>query len=66
MSWHRRRLRLRRSQHRRLGFSDAEIFAWIEASGLTLESNLALPPTSAEGLTVKIWTAQRGQPSKGS
>jgi len=46
-------------QHRRLGFSDAEILAWIEASGLTLESNIALPPASAEGLTVKIWTGRR-------
>ena len=46
-------------QHRRLGFSDAEIIAWIEASGLTLESNIALPPASAEGLTVKIWTGRR-------
>jgi ubiquinone/menaquinone biosynthesis C-methylase UbiE/DNA-binding transcriptional ArsR family regulator len=46
-------------QHRRLGFSDAEIVAWIEAAGLVLESNIALPPTSAEGLTVKIWTGRR-------
>ena len=46
-------------QHRRLGFADAEIIAWIEASGLTLESNIALPPASAEGLTVKIWTGRR-------
>jgi len=46
-------------QHRRLGFADAEISAWIEAAGLVLESNLALPPASAEGLTVKIWTARR-------
>jgi ArsR family transcriptional regulator len=46
-------------QHRRLGFTDAEITAWIEAAGLVLDSNIALPPTSAEGLTVKIWTARR-------
>jgi ArsR family transcriptional regulator len=46
-------------QHRRLGFADAEIIPWIEAAGLVLDSNIALPPTSAEGLTVKIWTARR-------
>jgi ArsR family transcriptional regulator len=46
-------------QHRRLGFADAEIIPWIEAAGLVLDANIALPPTSAEGLTVKIWTARR-------
>jgi ArsR family transcriptional regulator len=46
-------------QHRRLGFADAEIAAWIEAAGLVLDANIALPPTSDEGLTVKIWTARR-------
>jgi ArsR family transcriptional regulator len=46
-------------QHRRLGFADAEIIPWIEAAGLVLDSNIALPPTSDEGLTVKIWTARR-------
>ncbi len=46
-------------QHRRLGFADAEILPWLEAAGLRLESNIALPPSSDEGLTVKIWTARR-------
>jgi len=46
-------------QHRRLGFSDAEIIPWLEAAGLELENNIALPPSSDEGLTVKIWTARR-------
>ncbi|MBU4435853.1 MAG: metalloregulator ArsR/SmtB family transcription factor [Alphaproteobacteria bacterium] len=46
-------------QHRRLGFSDAEMVPWLEAAGLGLESNIALPPSSDEGLTVKIWTARR-------
>lgn len=46
-------------QHRRLGFADDEILPWIEAAGLVPEANIALPPTSAEGLTVKIWTARR-------
>ncbi|MDG2529637.1 ArsR/SmtB family transcription factor [Caulobacter endophyticus] len=46
-------------QHRRLGFADDEILPWIEAAGLVPETNIALPPTTAEGLTVKIWTARR-------
>jgi len=46
-------------QHRRLGFADAEIIPWLEAAGLGLESNIALPPSSSQGLTVKIWTARR-------
>jgi ArsR family transcriptional regulator len=46
-------------QHRRLGFDDVEIVTWIQAAGLALESNIALPPATAEGLTVKIWTARR-------
>ena len=46
-------------QHRRLGFSDAEMVPWLEAAGLGLESDIALPPSSDEGLTVKIWTARR-------
>ena len=46
-------------QHRRLGFADAEIIAWIEAAGLVLDANIALPSHSDDGLTVKIWTARR-------
>ena len=46
-------------QHRRLGFDDVEIVTWLQASGLALESNIALPPATGEGLTVKIWTGQR-------
>lgn len=46
-------------QHRRLGFADAEIAPWIEAAGLVLDANIALPPTTTDGLTVKIWTARR-------
>ncbi len=46
-------------QHRRLGFADDEIQPWIVAGGLVPEVNIALPPTTAEGLTVKIWTARR-------
>jgi len=46
-------------QHRRLGFDDVEIVTWLQAAGLALESNIALPPATDEGLTVKIWTARR-------
>ena len=42
--------------HRRLGFSDAEIFAWMEAAGLTPEAAIRLP---GEPLTVTLWPAAR-------
>jgi ArsR family transcriptional regulator len=46
-------------QHRRLGFSDAEIVRWSEAAGLRSDAALTLPPAEPGGLTVKIWTAAR-------
>jgi ubiquinone/menaquinone biosynthesis C-methylase UbiE len=46
-------------QHRRLGFSDAEMTRWFEAAGLTARAPAALPPAKDKGLTVKIWTAER-------
>ena len=46
-------------QHRRLGFSDAELNGWLEAAGLAANPPLALPPERADGLTVKIWSADR-------
>lgn len=49
-------------QHRRLGFSDAEMGRWFEAAGLAAAAPVALPPArgpAKEGLTVKIWTAER-------
>jgi ArsR family transcriptional regulator len=46
-------------QHRRLGFSDAEIERWISAAGLSGLASVSLPPAREPGLTVKIWTAQR-------
>ncbi|MBO9710800.1 MAG: metalloregulator ArsR/SmtB family transcription factor [Caulobacter sp.] len=49
-------------QHRRLGFADHEIVGWVEAGGLVMDRNIALPPAKPDGLTVKIWTARR--PSK--
>lgn len=45
-------------QHRRLGFTDDEIRAWITAAGLKPSAVTALPPENA-GLTVSIWTAVR-------
>ena len=46
-------------QHRRLGFSDEEIGRWMEGAGLQVLEPLALPPEGEEGLTVKIWRAER-------
>lgn len=45
-------------QHRRLGFSDAEIARWLEDGGLGAGDAVALAP-DAEGLTVCVWTGQR-------
>ena len=44
-------------QHRRLGFSDAEMGRWLEVAGLTPVEPVTLPPNSTGGLTVKIWAA---------
>ncbi len=43
--------------HRRLGFSDDEVRAWCQATGLGLERVETLSPSSGERkkLTVKIW-----------
>lgn len=46
-------------QHRRLGFSDEEIERWLGSAGLDPAPAVTLPPASAEGLTVKIWTGDR-------
>lgn len=45
-------------QHRRLGFSDAEVRGWLKDFGLTPSAPIALPPDT-EGLTVTIWCAVR-------
>lgn len=50
-------------QHRRLGFSDAEIARWLEEGGLDSGDAVALAP-DAEGLTVCVWTGQRPVPGK--
>ncbi len=47
-------------QHRRLGFSDEEMARWLDHAGLERAPPVSLPPTSAEGLTVEIWSAERG------
>lgn len=48
-------------KHRRLGFSGAEMKRWLIEAGLGRVQANALPPARAEGLTVKIWTAERGR-----
>lgn len=45
-------------QHRRLGFTDAEINGWLADAGLRASAPIALPPDK-DGLTVLIWTASR-------
>ncbi len=51
-------------QHRRLGFADADIERWLKDAGLGRVKAAALPPADAAGLTVKIWTAQRGREAR--
>jgi ArsR family transcriptional regulator len=48
-------------QHRRLGFPEAEMERWLRDAGLSRVKAAALPPAEADGLTVKIWTAERGR-----
>jgi len=48
-------------QHRRLGFSDVEMQRWLAEAGFENVQAGALPPAQKEGLTVKIWTAERGR-----
>lgn len=55
-----------RHQHRRLGFSDAEIAAWCAAAGVTITHVGTLAPQEAQDrLTVKVWAGDRinGAPS---
>jgi ubiquinone/menaquinone biosynthesis C-methylase UbiE/DNA-binding transcriptional ArsR family regulator len=48
-------------QHRRLGFSEPEMARWLDDAGLGKVRVTALPPARKQGLTVKIWTAERGR-----
>ncbi|HEX4890240.1 MAG TPA: metalloregulator ArsR/SmtB family transcription factor [Alphaproteobacteria bacterium] len=44
--------------HRRLGFSEKEVTAWLQAAGLSLIEALHLPPSPDQELTVSIWLAR--------
>lgn len=46
-------------QHRRLGFSAAEMKRWMSAAGLRQTGLETLSPARSDGLTVCIWTAER-------
>jgi ArsR family transcriptional regulator len=46
-------------QHRRLGFAEPEMGRWLAEAGLKSVRVTALPPAKADGLTVKVWTAER-------
>lgn len=46
-------------QHRRLGFAEPEMARWLADAGLGTPQVTALPATRKDGLTVKIWTAER-------
>jgi ArsR family transcriptional regulator len=48
-------------QHRRLGFSESEMERWLGEAGLSKVRVAALPPERGEGLTVKIWVAERAR-----
>jgi ArsR family transcriptional regulator len=47
-------------RHRRLGFGDDEIEGWLAAAGLGRVRRRSLPPSTAGGLTVKVWSAEHG------
>jgi ubiquinone/menaquinone biosynthesis C-methylase UbiE/DNA-binding transcriptional ArsR family regulator len=53
-------------QHRRLGFADSEIERWLGDAGLGRIGGVSLAPTRRDGLTVKIWTAERVGNTQGS
>jgi ArsR family transcriptional regulator len=46
-------------QHRRLGFHEDEIARWVMAAGLKRPKVTTLPAKDSDGLTVKIWAADR-------
>jgi ArsR family transcriptional regulator len=46
-------------QHRRLGFPEEEMARWLTAAGLRRPRVTTLPARNADGLTVKIWAADR-------
>ena len=48
-------------QHRRLGFAESEMARWMGEAGLSNIRVTDLPPARADGLTVKIWVAERAR-----
>jgi ubiquinone/menaquinone biosynthesis C-methylase UbiE len=54
--------------HRRLGFSDREVFGWFAAAGLIPADTITIAPshTAAEKLTVKVWLATARRQTKTS
>jgi ArsR family transcriptional regulator len=46
-------------QHRRLGFADEEMARWLDQAGLVRAEPVTLPPAATDGLTVKVWRADR-------
>jgi ArsR family transcriptional regulator len=50
-----------RHAHARLGFSDEQMLALLSAAGYAPAAPIAIP---GQPLTVKIWTAVRGQPAE--
>jgi ubiquinone/menaquinone biosynthesis C-methylase UbiE/DNA-binding transcriptional ArsR family regulator len=46
-------------QHRRLGFAEEEMNRWLAEGGLSKVQLKELPSTRSDGLTVRIWTAER-------
>ena len=53
-----------RHEHRRLGFSDAEIARWAAASGARVMRTRTLPPPDEDGLTAKLWLLGPGARSR--
>jgi ArsR family transcriptional regulator len=51
-------------QHRRLGFAEPEMARWLAEAGLSKVKVTALPPAKKDGLTVKVWTAERAPQSQ--
>jgi ubiquinone/menaquinone biosynthesis C-methylase UbiE/DNA-binding transcriptional ArsR family regulator len=48
-------------QHRRLGFTEGEMERWLTEGGLSKVRLKQLPPARKDGLTVRIWTAERAR-----
>jgi ArsR family transcriptional regulator len=53
-------------QHRRLGFAEAEMTRWLAECGLSNVHLKDLPSIRSDGLTVRIWTAERGREGRRS